>query len=652
MDRDSVSSAMGVASIGCWVVAQAPQFWENYQTKSCEGLAFPFLLNWLCGDITNLLGCVLTDQKEFQTLLATYFCLVDVLLTTQFVHYHRRSSLILLRAQQAERQAQRLQASARSSPRNVLTEVEDDATSVESNDDDLIEPSMLESFVSAATGRSLSQIRESNSRAMSLIRSKSVGGRSRSVSRLRLTLDHSESEDDDIHPWRSPESTSTKEGTPIRSPIRGRGTVPRRASNQSFYHSPLQTARTIPGVDKEQHLASGSHHGHESRSVSLTEAALIVAIAAERVERRLEKRRREEEDFGSVRKAIQQSKGKTRALGLEGLEESGEEDVSSSPVSATKLVLHMSGHHSVTFEEDRGRSSRRSERPHDPDDEMPTTPYLSADGMNQSRSRNSRSRSKAGGRARSTKSAAAGVVFMGIWSLIRFGTGPMNFGSTEPVAWNGRVISPYNQYDNSATDQIISKRHLNTAGAVFVVSFPSTDRLSGQHENGEHNPEHPGHVPSLSTREWWKRVIGRISAWVCTTLYLTSRLPQIWKNYQRKSVEGLSILLFVFAFCGNLTYVLSIILNPTGTGGSKDPEIVNYYLLESLPYLLGSGGTLVFDLTIMIQSLIYGSAPPIDERDQDDYVDREPARSRRSRSTRKRSVNEETRPLMDNSQAC
>lgn len=28
-------------------------------------------------------------------------------------------------------------------------------------------------------------------------------------------------------------------------------------------------------------------------------------------------------------------------------------------------------------------------------------------------------------------------------------------------------------------------------------------------------------------------------------------------------------------------------------------------------YLLGSGGTLLFDLTIMLQSLIYGSAPPI-----------------------------------------
>jgi hypothetical protein len=42
------------------------QFYENYISQSCEGLALPFLVNWLAGDITNLVGCVLTDQKEFQ----------------------------------------------------------------------------------------------------------------------------------------------------------------------------------------------------------------------------------------------------------------------------------------------------------------------------------------------------------------------------------------------------------------------------------------------------------------------------------------------------------------------------------------------------------------------------------------------------------
>lgn len=61
-----LSTLLGYASIGCWVIAQAPQIVENYFQQSCDGLALPFLLNWLCGDITNVIGCLLTDQKEFQ----------------------------------------------------------------------------------------------------------------------------------------------------------------------------------------------------------------------------------------------------------------------------------------------------------------------------------------------------------------------------------------------------------------------------------------------------------------------------------------------------------------------------------------------------------------------------------------------------------
>jgi hypothetical protein len=39
----------------------------------------------------------------------------------------------------------------------------------------------------------------------------------------------------------------------------------------------------------------------------------------------------------------------------------------------------------------------------------------------------------------------------------------------------------------------------------------------------------------------------------------------------------------VFAFFGNLTYVLSILLNPTGGDGESDPDMVEYNLLEALP---------------------------------------------------------------------
>ncbi|PWN54310.1 hypothetical protein IE53DRAFT_308543, partial [Violaceomyces palustris] len=92
------------------------------------------------------------------------------------------------------------------------------------------------------------------------------------------------------------------------------------------------------------------------------------------------------------------------------------------------------------------------------------------------------------------------------------------------------------------------------------------------------------------------RIIGRMSAWTCTVLYMTSRLPQIWANYERRSVEGLSILLFLSAFLGNLTYTISVLANPLSSGPSARD-----YIAESIPFLLGSGGTLIFDLTIMFQ---------------------------------------------------
>lgn len=57
------------------------------------------------------------------------------------------------------------------------------------------------------------------------------------------------------------------------------------------------------------------------------------------------------------------------------------------------------------------------------------------------------------------------------------------------------------------------------------------------------------------------------------------------------------MLLFIMAFVGNSFYVASILSNPLMSSPG--------YLLETTPYLLGSGGTLCFDITIVMQSLLY-----------------------------------------------
>jgi hypothetical protein len=106
------------------------------------------------------------------------------------------------------------------------------------------------------------------------------------------------------------------------------------------------------------------------------------------------------------------------------------------------------------------------------------------------------------------------------------------------------------------------------------------------------------HEPSFSFELTQDNIvwIGRVFAWTCTSLYLMSRIPQLLKNRRRQSVEGLSASLFAFAVCGNLTYAGSILTHPGQTIDS---------LLEALPYLIGSAGTLIFDFSIFCQFLWY-----------------------------------------------
>ncbi|KAJ3331612.1 PQ loop repeat-containing protein 2, partial [Kappamyces sp. JEL0680] len=89
--------------------------------------------------------------------------------------------------------------------------------------------------------------------------------------------------------------------------------------------------------------------------------------------------------------------------------------------------------------------------------------------------------------------------------------------------------------------------------------------------------------------------LGRLFAWICCLLYLSSRLPQIYRNFERQSCHGLAMVMFGCALMGNVTYTASILV--------KSLDIA--YLYNSLPYLLGSGGTVVFDVIIFAQWLAY-----------------------------------------------
>ncbi|TLS27876.1 hypothetical protein PpBr36_00350 [Pyricularia pennisetigena] len=114
-------------------------------------------------------------------------------------------------------------------------------------------------------------------------------------------------------------------------------------------------------------------------------------------------------------------------------------------------------------------------------------------------------------------------------------------------------------------------------------------------------------------------VLGQVFGWLCAVLYLGSRVPQILLNYRRKSTEGVSMLFFLFACLGNLTYVLSIFafephcrdthadIGPHSGAcvGGEAGRIYGQYILVNLSWLAGSLGTLLLDMGIFVQFFIY-----------------------------------------------
>ena len=96
--------------------------------------------------------------------------------------------------------------------------------------------------------------------------------------------------------------------------------------------------------------------------------------------------------------------------------------------------------------------------------------------------------------------------------------------------------------------------------------------------------------------------IGVTLAWMCTVVYMLLRAPQLYHNWRRKSVEGLSPVLFTAALLGNVFYTVSILTDCQFR--QPGPRRWQFFVKE-LPYMLGSSGTVVFDAGYFYQRWIY-----------------------------------------------
>lgn len=123
------------------------------------------------------------------------------------------------------------------------------------------------------------------------------------------------------------------------------------------------------------------------------------------------------------------------------------------------------------------------------------------------------------------------------------------------------------------------------AAGVFGFLFSS---------NEENSPQPVHEIIGLGPQ-----LLGYMSA----VLYLGARLPQLYQNYKRRSVYGLSLLFFIFSMLGNITY----------SGGILWYRSDREYLELYLPWLLGSLGTIFEDCAILLQFYLYADDSRGDE---------------------------------------
>ncbi|CDQ87834.1 unnamed protein product [Oncorhynchus mykiss] len=82
------SVVIGLISMFCFLLSTLPQIYEAYRNgKVEEAMSFGFLLFLFSGDLSSLIGCVLTSQLPIQIVTVVFYIFTDLLLISQFLYY-------------------------------------------------------------------------------------------------------------------------------------------------------------------------------------------------------------------------------------------------------------------------------------------------------------------------------------------------------------------------------------------------------------------------------------------------------------------------------------------------------------------------------------------------------------------------------------
>lgn len=192
--------------------------------------------------------------------------------------------------------------------------------------------------------------------------------------------------------------------------------------------------------------------------------------------------------------------------------------------------------------------------------------------------------------------------------------------AAKTIPWRipGSLFSPREKSTSSSSSRTISRPGTSpgplgpSPKTVLLISMLCTILANASPLTISTSHSHSNPLSNSNTTE----TIGRILSWVSTILYLGSRLPQLYKNFHRRSTAGLSPTLFIAAFFGNLFYSTSLLTNPLawssyppyGLHGWVGPEGSERgtWLSLAAPFWLGAAGVLGLDGAVGAQFLMYG----------------------------------------------
>uniref|UniRef100_G1KUR2 Solute carrier family 66 member 1 like n=1 Tax=Anolis carolinensis TaxID=28377 RepID=G1KUR2_ANOCA len=65
-----------------------------YNGKVDQALSLGFLLCWIAGDLTNFIGCYLTNQLPIQIITAIFYIYMDIIMISQFAYYKLKNQKV------------------------------------------------------------------------------------------------------------------------------------------------------------------------------------------------------------------------------------------------------------------------------------------------------------------------------------------------------------------------------------------------------------------------------------------------------------------------------------------------------------------------------------------------------------------------------